>query len=32
MEHSTEFISEIDLIVGPRVHRLWPIAWQAMRT
>jgi len=24
MEHSTEFVSEIDLIVGPRGQRRWP--------
>jgi len=24
MEHSAEFISEIDLIVGPRGQRRWP--------
>ncbi len=24
MEHSTEFLGEIDMIVGPRGHRRWP--------
>ena len=29
MERSTEFLSNIDLVVGPRGHRRWPDAVKA---
>ncbi len=29
MERSTEFLSNIDMVVGPRGHRRWPDAVKA---